>query len=821
MGFLGKVIHNIKMIESNATMVYRKTSPSHRGFPPLKRTLQVGKLVAAVAVLLVLGALALLAGAAAYFQLERSLPSIQSLRDYRPSIVSTMYAGDGTVIGEFAAERRYVRPLEEFPRYVILAFLAAEDANFYEHKGLDFGSIVRAMIKNIEAGGIVQGGSTITQQVVKTLLLSPERTWVRKLKEAILAYRIDRSMTKDEILYLYLNQIYLGAGAYGVEAAAQTYFGVGAHDLSLAQAALLAGLPKAPSRYSPFQNIEKALERQHYVLDRMVEVGFLSQEEALRARQEPLHLLESPEGTTYPLNSFTEEVRRLMEQKYGARMLYREGLSIHTTLDVHAQRLAERAVLEGLRGLDKRHGYRGPHGHMEDAQTADFSQALAKKYASPSPGDVVEAVVINCEGQERRCRVDLGAKRTAVLNLKTAPWAAGYFASRRHFFSKGDLVWVRVEAQGSDTTPWVVSLEQEPQAEGALLAMNPQTGRVLCMVGGKDFSKSQFNRATQAYRQPGSAFKPIIYATALEKGYTEASVLIDSPIIKEDPSLVGSWKPANYDNAFWGPITLRDALIHSRNVVAIKLLESVGIQEVHEMARRLGIRSPLTPTLSLALGASGVSLWELVSAYSAFAAQGLRVEPYMVEAVYDRNGRLLEKHQVRQERALSPQTAYILTDILQGVIREGTGRSVRSINRPASGKTGTTNELKDAWFVGYTPDLLTGVWVGHDDHRLSLGPKETGGRAAAPIWLSFMREYLRESPVENFPVPENIVFAKIPKKSDESPAEGGRETFAAFVEGTQPGGPQDTTTLTGSSTESTAETTSGSFFKSDLFWGND
>ncbi|ROR03493.1 penicillin-binding protein 1A [Desulfosoma caldarium] len=801
-------------------MEYRKTNPSQHGFPPLQRPYRVGKLIAAGAVLLISGTLALLAATAAYFQLERSLPSIQSLRDYRPSIVTTMYAADGTVIGEFAAERRYVRHLEEFPRHVILAFLAAEDANFYEHKGLDFGGIVRAMIKNIEAGGIVQGGSTITQQVVKTFLLSPERTWVRKLKEAILAYRIDRSMTKNEILYLYLNQIYLGAGAYGVEAAARTYFGIGARDLSIAQAALLAGLPKAPSRYSPFQNMDKALKRQHYVLDRMVEVGFLSQEEALRARQEPLHLMEPPARATYPMNSFTEEVRRLMEQKYGARMLYREGLSIHTTMDVHAQRLAEKAIVEGLRQLDKRHGYRGPHGHVADSEAADFSEVLAKRYATLSSGDVVEAMVMGCESQKRRCRLDLGAQRSAVLNLKAAPWAAGYFSSRRHLFSKGDLIWVRVEAQGSDTTPWLVSLEQEPQTEGALLAMNPQTGRVVCMVGGKDFSKSQFNRATQAYRQPGSAFKPIIYATALEKGSTESSMLIDSPIIKEDPSLVGPWKPANYDNAFWGPITLRDALIHSRNVVAIKLLESVGIHEVHEMARRLGIRSPLTPTLSLALGASGVSLWELVTAYSAFAAQGLRVEPYMVEAVYDRNGRLLEKHQVRQERALSAQTAYIITDILQGVIREGTGRSVRSINRPAAGKTGTTNEMKDAWFVGYTPELLTGVWVGHDDHRLSLGPKETGGRAAAPIWLSFMQEYLRETPAENFPVPENIVFAKIPSKSNKSQAERGRETFAAFVEGTQPKGPQDMPFLEGPSSESAAEITSGSFFKSDLFWGN-
>lgn len=780
----------------------------------------IGKILFAAAVLLVLATLGVLAGTAAYFHLERSLPSIQSLRDYRPAVVSTMYAADGTVIGEFAAERRYVRPLKDFPRRVVLAFLAAEDAKFYEHKGLDFAGIVRAMMKNIEAGGIVQGGSTITQQVVKTLLLSPERTWVRKIKEAILAYRIDRSMTKDEILYLYLNQIYLGSGAYGVEAAARTYFGIGAQDLSLAQAALLAGLPKAPSRYSPFLNLDKAMERQHYVLDRMVEVGFLSQEEAMRARQQPLGLLESSGGTAYPMNSFTEEVRRLMEQKYGAQMLYREGLLIHTTLDIRAQRIAEKAVWEGLRELDKRHGYRGPHGRVPEAEAAGFSKELAKKYRHIAPDDVVEAMVIGCEAQARRCHVDLGAGRSAVLDLKTAKWASGYFSSRRALFGKGDIVWVRIPSSGLETTPWTVSLEQEPETEGAFLAMDPQTGRVVCMVGGKDFSKSQFNRATQAYRQPGSAFKPIIYATALEKGYTAASVLIDSPIVKDDPSLSGPWRPANYDNTFWGPISLRDALIHSRNVVAIKLLESVGIQDVMDTARRLGIRSPLTPTLSLALGASGVSLWELVTAYSAFAAQGLRVEPYLVEAVYDRHGRLLEKHQVRQERALSPQAAFILTDILQGVIREGTARTVRSINRPAAGKTGTTNELKDAWFVGYTPDLLAGVWVGYDDHRLSLGSKETGGRAAAPIWLRFMQEYLRDKPVENFPVPENIVFAKVGRRTDgDAQAEGGREGFAAFVEGTQPSARREVPSAYEETGGTSTETTSGSFFKSDFFWG--
>jgi len=597
-----------------------------------------------------------------YAQISRSLPDTQALKHYEPSLVSTVYAADGTVIGEFGEERRFLTPLEEMPPHLIRAFLAAEDERFYEHGGVDVSAIFRALLKNVQAGEIVQGASTITQQVVKSLLLTPERSWMRKVREAILAHRIDQTLTKDEILFLYLNHIYLGSGAYGVEAAARTYFDKSVGDLHIAESALLAGLPKAPSRSSPHQNLALAKGRQHYVLQRMAEVGAISPEQAREYYEQPLNIVEQKRWRMGDLGHFTEEVRRQVEARYGREGLYQGGLHIHTTLDMKAQEIAEKALKEGLQQLEKRH--------------------------------------------------------------------RGY--------------------PGSDAG-----------VEGAFMAMEPHTGRVLCLVGGRDFASSQFNRATQALRQPGSAFKPVIYAAALDKGFTEISILMDTPLMIYDHSLRGRWRPANYDRKFWGPTPLRKALIHSRNVVTVKLLDSVGVDYTVDYARNLGITSPLTRTLSLALGASAVTLRELMTAYTPFVNQGMRVEPYVIEKVLDRHGNLLEKHDAQPIPAISPQTAYIMTDLLRGVVEEGTGRRARALGRPAAGKTGTTNDLRDAWFVGYTPRLLAGVWVGHDDHNVSLGRGETGGRAACPIWLNFMKQMLEGRPVKGFTIPEGIVLARI------------------------------------------------------------
>lgn len=790
-----------------------KQSPAYRRMPKRRnplRWLALALLTVFVGSVVVAG----LAVAVFYVELDRSLPSIQSLKDYHPPLVSSVYAADGSLIGEFYAERRYLVPLEEVPPHVVKAFLASEDVRFYEHGGVDLPGILRATLKNLEAGEIVQGGSTITQQVVKSLLLSPERTYIRKLKEAVLAYRIDHALSKDEILYLYLNQIYFGAGAYGVEAAARTYFDKHTVDLSLAQGAMLAGLPKAPTRFSPTHNFSVAKDRQEYVLKRMAEVGFITSEEARKALAEPLHFAKPKHWTLKALNSFTEEVRRQVEARYGRDGLYKEGFSIYTTLDVRAQEIAQKALDIGLRDLDKRHSrYRGIHLNVPREDWPNTLKILAERNRELAQGLVAPALVTAYDDKTGVCQLQLGS---GAGKLPPSGWQWTQISDKRaaRMFRVGDVIRVRLDKLQDDKS-WLVVLEQDPGMEGAFLAMVPDTGRVLCMVGGRDFEKSQFNRCTQAIRQPGSAFKPVIYSAALDKGFTEASMLIDSPIVLDDHSLKGAWKPANYDQQFWGPILLRKALIHSRNVVTVKLLSQIGVNYAINYARQLGVKSPLSPTLALALGASGVTLEELLTAYSPFVNLGDRVEPYLIERILDRKGRLVEEHQVVRESVISPQTAYLMNHLLQGVVEEGTGQKAKELGRPAAGKTGTTNEMKDAWFIGFTPSTLAGVWVGYDDHTLSLGKGETGGRAACPIWLHFMKEWLKNEPVESFPIPRGVVFARIDPGSGmvlRGDDPGG--VYAAFA-GTPPSG-------SGYHRESGEKpyvpvSSSESFFKSDLF----
>ncbi len=769
-------------------------------------TVMVGSLVAAGLVLVVF-----------YIELDRSLPSIQSLKNYHPPLVSSVYAKDGSLIGEFYNERRYLVPLREVPQPVVKAFLASEDVRFYEHGGVDLLGILRASLKNLEAGEIVQGGSTITQQVVKSLLLSPEKTYMRKLKEALLAYRIDHALSKDEILYLYLNQIYFGAGAYGVEAAARTYFDKHVTDLSLAQGAMLAGLPKAPSRFSPTQNFSVAKDRQEYVLKRMAEVGFITSEEARKALAEQLHFAKPRHWTLKELNSFTEEVRRQVEARYGRDGLYKEGFSIYTTMDVRAQEIARKALDIGLRELDKRHSrYRGIHLNVPREDWPNTLKILAERNRELTQGLVTAALVTAYDDKTRVCQLQFG---NGVGKLPPSGWGWTQISDKRaaRMFRAGDVIRVRLDKLQDDKS-WLTVLEQDPGMEGAFLAMVPETGRVLCMVGGRDFEKSQFNRTTQAIRQPGSAFKPVIYAAALDKGFTEASMLIDSPLVLDDHSLKGPWKPANYDQQFWGPILLRKALIHSRNVVTVKLLSQIGVNYAISYARQLGIKSPLAPTLALALGASGVTLEELLTAYSPFVNQGDRVEPYLIEKILDRKGRLVEERQVARERVISPQTAYIVTHLLQGVIEEGTGQKAKELGKPAGGKTGTTNEMKDAWFIGYTPSTLAGVWVGYDDHTLSLGKGETGGRAACPIWLYFMKEWLKNEPAEVFPIPPGVVFARINSGSGMvTRGDDPSGVYAAFS-GAPPSDTGQYGELGDRPPSSYVPTSaSESFFKSDLF----
>lgn len=728
-----------------------------------------------------------------------NLPYIGVLKDYRPPVVTRVYSADGEVIGRFWEEKRVLVDLDACPDHLVEAFVAAEDARFFEHEGVDIKSIVRAMLRNFTAGRIEQGGSTITQQVTKSLLLkNPERTYRRKVREATLSLQVERVFTKHEILYLYLNQIYLGQGAYGVQAAADTYFGKTVEELTLAESALLAGLPQAPARYSPVRHFDRAKARQRYVLERMVEEGFITREAFQAALAEELDIREREDNTFQKAPYFTEHVRRDVLERYGRDMLYRGGLEIHTTVDLKLQALAKEALLRGLGDLDKREGYRGPLRRVEGAEAVRFLEEQAGRFAEapPKAGDIVEGLVLAVDDGGGAVSVGLGHEK-ALLPLSHMAWArkpnprAAYYAANLKKPStalrQGDLILVRLLAEDPpEGYSQVAALEQTPEAQGAILAMDPATRAVLAMVGGKDWNESQYNRATQAKRQPGSAFKPIVYAAALDKGMTPADILMDSPIVAEGGEAGSVWKPKNYKDTFYGPTLMRTALAQSRNVITIKLLRRIGVPYTIEYARKLGIESDLSPDLSLALGSSGVSLLELTRAYAVFANEGKAAPPVFVTRIVDRDGRVLEENHAEAEQVISKETAYVMTDLMKAVVEEGTGARVKALQRPAAGKTGTTNDLRDAWFLGFTPDLVTGVWVGYDDQR-SMARNETGSRAASPIWLYFMQAALEGKPVRDFEVPEGIVFARIDAKTGLLPGpSSGRTVLQAFVEGTEP-----------------------------------
>lgn len=714
--------------------------------------------------ILFFGTIGLLLGG--YYYLTKDLPNLGTLQGYNPNIITKVYSEDGQVVGEFYIERRIVVPLSRMPRHLINAFIAAEDARFFKHEGVDYRSIFRALYRNITAGRIVQGGSTITQQVAKGFFLTPERSISRKLREAILAYRIERNLSKEEILHLYLNQIYLGNGAYGVQAAAETYFGKDVEEVNISESALLAGLPKAPSRYSPYHHPDVARMRQAYVVERMLEEGFITREEAEKALEERLNLKPKEIRSLWVAPYFTEHVRRYIEERYGDDLLYRGGLQVYTTLDVELQKAANEAVKVGLQGHDRRRGYRGPIRHLAREEVDRF---LEVEEAPLKTGRPYQAVVTAINTRDRYVTVAIG-KRRGRIAFEDMEWArlynptndpdGGRIREIGEVIKKGDVIEVSIKEfpQVGDTIPLV--LEQRPLAQAALIAMDPSTGFIKALVGGGDFSKTQFNRAVQSRRQPGSAFKPIIYSAALDNGYTPSSVIIDSPLVFEEALQGEDWRPRNFDERFYGPTTFRFALTHSRNVITIKILKDIGMNYAIDYAKGLGIQSPLTRDLSLALGSSGVSLLELVSAYSVFANYGTRVEPIFITRITDKNGVILEENLSTPQQVISPQTAYIMTTLLQGVIQEGTGQGAKALGRPAAGKTGTTNDLNDAWFIGFTPDLIAGAWIGYDDER-PLGKKETGARAALPIWLRFMEKAVEGRPIKDFPIPAGVVFARV------------------------------------------------------------
>ncbi|MFC1819998.1 penicillin-binding protein 1A [Thermodesulfobacteriota bacterium] len=737
-------------------------------------------------------------GAILFYIWSSNLPYIGSLREYNPPIITEIFSEDGHVIGRFWNEKRIVISLEQVPKHLINAFVAAEDSRFFKHEGVDIQSIFRAFINNLVAGKIEQGGSTITQQVARDLLLkNPKKTYKRKAREAILSMQIEKNFSKEKILFLYINQPYMGHGAYGVEAAARTYFNKNAAELDLAESALLAGLPQAPSRYSPILNFEKAKARQRYVLERMLEEGFITEEQERAALTTPIILGGKRENSFEKSPYFTEHIRRYLEKEYGRDLLYGGGLRVYTTVNLAMQRSAQKALNKGLLELDKREGYRGSVKSLPPEEIEKYKQEAKKKLAlnPPEIGSIVQGVVEEVNDQDKQVIISIG-EESGLLPLSEMKWARKpnpkipYYAAAvkkpGDVLKQGDVILCRIKDSADPLFNWLLTLEQEPEIQGALFSMETKTGKVMAMVGGRNFSVSQFDRATQARRQPGSAFKPIIYATALDRGMTPSTVIIDAPYISTMNPKEEVWRPKNYKEKFFGPTLLRTALIKSMNVITVKILKTIGVKNVIDYARRMGIQSNLSPDLSLALGSSGVSLKEITTAYSVFANGGLLVEPFFINRIEDRSGQIIEENQPSLRESIPKDTAYVMTDLLRGVIAEGTGRRVRALKRPAAGKTGTTNDLRDAWFIGFTPDLSTGVWVGYDD-RVPMSKGEQGATAASPIWLYYMSEVLNGRPVEDFFASEDVVFAKIDAEKGLLASPYSKKTvFQCFKKGTEP-----------------------------------
>jgi len=827
-------------------------------------------------------------GAAFYWLFLRDLPDPHGVADYRPHLVSTVVDRNGRPIGEFFEERRRLVAFADIPQHVVDAFVSAEDQAFFEHKGIDFTGILRAAWKNLIAGGKVEGASTITQQMVKGLLLSPERTYTRKIREMILARRIEQRFTKQEILYLYLNQIYFGHGAYGIGEAARTYFGKPVGELSLSEAAQLAGLPKAPSKYSPLSHPKSAERRRHYVLDRMLEDGKIDESAYRRALAAPPVFSSGATDEDFAEAAyFTEEVRRFLFAAFGGDRVLSDGLRVETTLDADLQHAAVAAVHAGLEALDQRNGYRGPLRRVVKGAIDDEIGRLAQENGfaageeGAEPGRPAEPArpapeVAGADGALEHekftgvvTQVDAGAQRARVALAPTLRGEVAYADSEwAKALAVGDVARFEVlpaapgdakakpekaakPARPDDAAAPLLRLAlfQEPQVEGALLSIEVGSGDILALVGGYDFARSQFDRATQSRRQPGSAFKPLVYGTALsladENGrprYTPASIVHDRPKVYTDHTSGFVWKPENYEKEFYGPITLRKALAKSVNNATLQLSDEIGIQNVIRYARRLGINSPLEPYLSTALGTSGVSLLELTRAYAVFPNGGRRLVPRFVRRVLDRDGNVLlenaafgdpledaavappapaapkSEHLTDEavnaevdaiangdapaesavhlppedpadpDQLLPPEQAYLVTDMLRAVVLEGTGQHARSLGRPVAGKTGTTNDQADAWFVGFSPEVATGVWVGFDEVKF-LGHGETGAHAALPIWVDYMRAALEGRPIHDFAAPANdkIVWARIDKETGLLASTDSSATiFQSFVAGSEP-----------------------------------
>lgn len=743
---------------------------------------------------------------------SQDLPDYSVLSDYEPPVMTRVHASDGSLIAEYARERRLFLPIQSVPDLLKAAFLSAEDKNFYEHGGLDFTGIARAILVNVENFGNDRrpvGASTITQQVAKNFLLTSDVAIERKIREAILALRIEQTFTKDEILELYLNEIYLGLGAYGIAAASLVYFDKSVHELSLAEAAYLAALPKAPNNYHPFRQTDRALERRDWVLDRMTENGYITVEQADAAKQEPLNVVPRSTGTFLQASDyFAEEVRREVAQRYGDDGLYTAGLSVRTTLDPVLQTYARQALRHGLEAFDQQTGWRGPVAtidpsgdwgialgdvdRLDDIQEWSLAVVLATGEDGAQIGLQPERLASGARAAERQM---------ALIAPSGLAWTG---SSATSALSVGDVIYVQALTAEDGSISY--ALRQVPEVSGGLVAMDPYTGRVLAMVGGFSYSQSQFNRATQAQRQPGSSFKPFVYAAALDNGYTPSSVVMDAPIEIDQGGSLGIWRPQNYSDQFYGPQTLRVGIEQSRNVMTVRLARDMGMPLVSEYARRFGVYDNLSPVLAMSLGSGETTVMRMTAAYAVIANGGRAIEPTLIDRVQDRHGATIFRHDARlcedcsaeawrgqdepslideRDQVLDPMTAYQVTSMLEGAVRRGTGRGISDqlANWAIAGKTGTTNENRDAWFVGYSHDIVVGLYVGYDTPR-TMGRAATGGGLAAPIFAEFMEEALAGQPRTEFQIPRGLSLIPIDRRTGLQVASG---TDGSILEAFRPG----------------------------------
>ncbi len=760
-----------------------------------------------------------------FYHYGRGLPEYSQLADYEPPTVTRVHAGDGGLLAEYATEKRVFVPISAIPRRVVNAFLSAEDKNFYAHPGVDFVSVLRAIVTNIANLGSNRrpvGASTITQQVAKNFLLTNEVSYERKIKEAILAFRIEQAFTKETILELYLNEIYLGFGSYGVAAAALNYFNKSLDELTIAEAAYLAALPKAPNNYHPVRKHDAAVARRDWVISRMTEDGRISEAEAGLARAEPLVVRRRDETETVEAQYFAEEIRRELAALYGDDSLYAGGLSVRTTLDPRLQRIANRVLREGLIAYDRRHGWRGP---LHEIAVGEGADPLISLQAVERPAGIDEtwrlAVVTATDAKQAGILLVDGS--TGSIPMAELKWARKWIEGQRignepkkpsDVLKAGDVVLVEAvteDSEGKAVEAGSYALRQIPDVNGGLVALDPHTGRVLAMAGGFSYERSEFNRVTQAKRQPGSAFKPFVYLAGLDSGFTPATMILDAPFVIDQGPGLGKWKPSNYSNEFYGPTPMRVGIEKSRNLMTVRLAQTIGMEKIVDYARRFGIIENMEPVLSMSLGAGETTLMQITTGYAMLVNGGKRITPTLIDRVQDRNGRTVYRHDTRacevcqveawqdqpppelpdeREQVVDAGSAYQIVGMLQGVVQRGTGRRIAELGLPLAGKTGTTNDNIDTWFIGFSPDLAVGVFVGFDEPR-TLGPRDTGSNVAAPLFKDFMAEALTKDNAVPFRIPPGIRLVRLNAETGQLARPGDTKVFLeAFKPGSEPDGRQ-------------------------------